>query len=379
MPESERFFGVYGVSLDNLSSSTRLAGYTEGIGVGGVLGRGRYGGREIRVRAWLTADGKDALEYGQSWLGAALAPHRCERHSDACGTSDITFLVDAVPPQTTMPDEYTALLDRMWRYVHDVGVISGPLEVETRQSNDGRTWGRLVEFTLYAEKPWVYARTKTIDFPATVPVIVQDIPYNLITYPSAEVAGGPVVIATNYSPNPSLLVDGTSWSGDVTVISGAPLGAQFSHGRVTGELAASGTQSYRARVLGSGTPMTGVARIRATHTIPLASLPAGSRPSVTIWGAMVVAGGSAGTQLQTLSGTVHWTNSAGAVMSTEDIGSTTTAFGGIVLKKAALTIPAGAVSAVLSVRGEVAWTSSADAATNTDVRLYADAAALTIP
>lgn len=354
------------------------------------------------MRAFLTAEGEDALEYGHSWLQSALTPGRCQRHGDSCGTSDLEFFVTAPPPRENLgpsrgfgfgpfgfgplgsavladEDEYAPQVRPLWRYMHDVALISGPLEVKTSRSSNGLHFGRMVEFTLYAEKPWVYAATSVIDVPPTVPVVVQDIPYNLAPYPSAELAGAPVVIATNYSQNPSLETVDTGWAGSVSAVEGAAPAAHFAAGRISNELAAVGASSYRARLAGTGAAANGVARLSIRHTIPLAAVPAGFTPSVSIWTALVISGGAAGSELQALSAAVEWMSAAGAVISQTEIGSTAASFSGRVFAARRLAIPAGAASARILVRADVRWTSSADAATNTDVRLYADAAALTIP
>lgn len=103
---SNRFLGVYGLGMAGLQDSTGSAPVTEGVADGGVIGRTRKGVREVRVTATLAALGKDALEYGLSWLAAALEPGACGQHGDACGTTDVDFFVDC-PPERVTETTYT--------------------------------------------------------------------------------------------------------------------------------------------------------------------------------------------------------------------------------------------------------------------------------
>ena len=94
---SGRFLGVHGISLSGLNSSTRSADITEGISDGGVIGRTRKGARSVRARAILTAKGRDALDYGISWLSSALDPGACGQHGSECGTTDMEFFTECPP------------------------------------------------------------------------------------------------------------------------------------------------------------------------------------------------------------------------------------------------------------------------------------------
>ena len=178
-PESARFYGLSGLSLRNVSDSTRYAETTEGITDGGVAGNPRRAGRSFRVRGWMSADGQDALEYGMSWLSAALISRRCAQHDFACGGASAEFFVECPPvravitvpgedpgdPPVTRPqtdEEYAESVSEKLRFMHSVKVISGPLEIQTRPSQDGRHWGREVEFTLYAEEPGIFSAPRPL-------------------------------------------------------------------------------------------------------------------------------------------------------------------------------------------------------------------------
>src|SRR5690606_33808882 len=103
---SGRFLGVYGLSISGLNSSTRSADSTEGIEDGGTLGRTRKSMMSARGRPTLLAEGRDALDYGVSWLNAALDPDACGQHGSGCGTTDMEFLTDC-PPERGTVREYT--------------------------------------------------------------------------------------------------------------------------------------------------------------------------------------------------------------------------------------------------------------------------------
>lgn len=103
---SSRFMGVQGLSIQGLDDSTRSASSTEGIDDGGTLGRTRKGMRNARVRASLIAQGRDALEYGVSWVNAALDPGACGQHGSRCGTTDLEYFADC-PPERVDVDDFT--------------------------------------------------------------------------------------------------------------------------------------------------------------------------------------------------------------------------------------------------------------------------------
>lgn len=102
-PESTRFLGVTGVSLDRLSDSTRYAEATEGILDGGIVGPARHAGKTFRARVWLTGEGHDALEYGQAWIAAAISNRGCLQHDLSCGGASVDFFTDCLPGRGTAP------------------------------------------------------------------------------------------------------------------------------------------------------------------------------------------------------------------------------------------------------------------------------------
>ena len=94
---TSRFLGLYVVSMEGVSNSTRSATVTEKIVDGAQVSGYRHSSREVRVRAMLTAKGMDALEAGMTWLRNVLEPDACGVHGTDCGASDLQFFVDCPP------------------------------------------------------------------------------------------------------------------------------------------------------------------------------------------------------------------------------------------------------------------------------------------
>lgn len=276
---------------------------------------------------------------------------------------------------------YQARVDAYRRYLHDVTCTSGPFPVEEMESRDKEHYGRLVEFTLTAEVPFVYGKTKQIEIAPTTPSVIEDTPFNLVTHPSAELASGSIVAATNYSTNPSLETNATNHAGSAVTNTGSSPASYFTSGRVTGELQAIGTASFRTRILGNGsTSAAGRSYMYDTHSVTLSGLANGTRMSFSIWAALVSVGGSTGMTLHGILVDVQW-RSGTTVLQTDTIGSTTTPadFGGKVFSAKSILKPNAADNVQIRVRYDVTWSSSATPASNSDVRGYADAFAVTTP
>lgn len=127
------------------------------------------------------------------------------------------------------PDGYQEWLRANTRFMHDCKVTAGPY-LRRQFTKDGVNAG-ILEFTVTSERGYLYTPTKPIALPQSPPTAVQDIQYNLIPYPSAEIADDEKqIIFTNYVTNPSLETSETGWSGGT---------------RVTGENRAIGDWSYK--------------------------------------------------------------------------------------------------------------------------------------
>lgn len=288
-----------------------------------------------------------------AWTGTA----------DASTSTRETRTVALVPEGE---ETYQPYISPYRRFLHSVRCVSGPFTIMERESQDGQHVGRLVEFTLLAAVPWVYGVPKDIDVPPMVPTVVQDIAYNLAPYPSAERAGVAVVTATNYCKNPSLESNGDGWAH----VAGNPVpAANVTSGRVTGELAAVGTASYRSvftAASAGGPGYFGNNQAGTTTEIPTA---AGTRLSISMWSAVVVmAGAPVITELRFFA---FWLNGS-TVLGSTDLGTVPVAGGAV--NADSLLPPAGANRVVVEARCVLAsW------AAGNVVRLYSDALAVTNP
>ncbi len=367
MPDvSGRFYGVFALSVAGLNDSTRSASVTEGIDDGAVVGRTRKGSRQVRVRAILLARGRDALDYGVAWLNASLDPDACGQHGTGCGSTDLEFLTDCPPAreECETPEAYAARVDGYRRFLHGVTVTSGPLERELM--NKGEFWGQIFEWTYTAGRPWVYSATREVDLPVTPTVVIQDTPYNLVPYPSAELAGANVDAATNFSANPSVEANATGWTSGAE---GGITAAMLAAGRVTGELQAVGAASYRVVFTATGAGVSGT--FYAQQEVNISARPSGSRVSINLWAAeLLMAGVPVRSDIVVRA---FWRATAGgAVLRSDNLG--TIPVNGGALSAKSLVPPPGA-NFVL-VRAE-AFLSSWPA--GTVVRLYSDALAVTVP
>lgn len=561
---TSRFLGVSGLSIAGLSDSTRTATNQEKTDDGSVVSGYRHGSREVRVRAWLTAAGEDALEYGNTWLRNVLEPDACGVHGGACGEADSAFFVTCPParrnvvyysdwtldrtnlcpnpsletnstgwavagtgnltrrtdggyvglaygratstsavsfratgpttpvvpgdvvtlsayvkgvgarsirlearyvggpanmvsPSIPLPAGWTRMdltvtvpagatavsldidcltggatgdyfdfdavlyeksglgdyfdgataddpsAEPMYRYswtgtvdnsastreirtsyvgpegdetyhpyvngyrrfIHSVRCISGPFEVSSRKSSNGVHYGRLVEFTLLAQVPFIFGMPVELDIPPIVPTVVQDIAYNLVPYPSAELPGAAVVVATNYSTNPSVEANNTGWAS----IAGSPIVAgNMTGGRVTGELAAVGPSSYRTVFTAPGAGAGGY--IGNQQDVALGG-GANARYSVNIWSAAVIMAGAP--VMTPIEVRAIWTTTAGGASLRTDLLGTIPVAGGPLSAKS-IAPPAGA--AFVTIQARLPFTSYA---AGNVVRLYSDALAVTTP
>lgn len=380
---SSRILGLYVIEIAGLEDDNREVSIEQKVTDGASIGRTRRASRTARVRAMLTAQGRDALEAGMTWLRGTLDARECGLHSSTCGMSDFEYFVDCPPDRDNAEtdEDYAVRVDALRRYMHSVKCTSGPIVTREIVSNNDLYHANIVEFAISSELAGVFTKMREIEVPPTIPSVVQDIPYNLVTYPSAELAAGTVTIATNYSANPSLETDGTGWVGGVATVSGSSPAAYFTSGRVTGELAAVGVASYRGVILGNGaTTASGRAQINIYQEVDLTAAPDDARMSFTMWVAALSIGGVTGADIISMAVEAEWRN-GGAILSTDVVGTTTADadFAGKAFNLDSRLIPSTATN--VRVRAEVVadWSSSATPANNSEIRVYVDALAATVP
>ncbi|QGJ89449.1 minor tail protein [Microbacterium phage Smarties] len=359
---SQGLAGFYLLRVSGITDSTSTATITEGIDNGGVIGASRHATRSVRVRTMILGCGNGAAEYGLAWLKAALGEQFCARHGDACGTSDLEFFIDCPPALNSSDPNYGSTTARYRRYLHGVGMTSGPIIAEEYETPSG-AYVIVVEYILTAESPFVWGETIPVAATGDVLTAYDDIPFNLMRHPNAEVGDGiPAVTATQYVFNGSVEYGATGWANAVTNIpAGITAGAST-------DIAAVGPNSYRVRLLATAAVANG--SIDSYYDVALGALPAGSKPSLSLWAAALIFGG-APTLDPTLTAEVEWRNGA-TIVGTTALG--TIPINGGNASALGLTIPAGATTARMRVRASNITAAAAD-----DLRLYADAFSLTVP
>ena len=305
---------------------------------------------------------------GYAWTGAADA-----------STSVMQTRYIYSRPQTDA--EYFPEVDAVTRVLHGVSAISGPLEVETVQSSDGRHWGREVEFTLYSEQPGIYSKPRSLGTLVSIGEVVDDVVRNLVPYPSAELSQNKVIVAYNHVTNPSLEVADTGWTGasfSGSDTQGSPAIGAISRGVVRGARAYAGDASYLTRWLGDGKTI-GSGRRELGVEYEQRSMPglaAGDRVTVTVWGALVVQSGTPITAAETLSASFQWVDANGEAIDGASLGTATgEERGGKVFSLSKLVVPAGTTGLRIHLStNSMDVYSSPNAAVNRDIRVYADAA-----
>ena len=305
---------------------------------------------------------------GYAWTGAADA-----------STSVMQTRYIYSRPQTDA--EYFPEVDAVTRVLHGVSAISGPLEVETVQSSDGRHWGREVEFTLYSEQPGIYSKPRSLGTLVSIGEVVDDVVRNLVPYPSAELSQNKVIVAYNHVTNPSLEVADVNWSGGSFSGSdtpGSPAIGAISRGVVRGARAYAGEASYLTRWLGDGKTV-GSGRRELGVEYEQRSMPGlavGDRVTVTVWGALVVQSGTPITAAETLSASFQWVDANGKAIDGASLGTATgEERGGKVFSLSKLVVPAGTTGLRIHLStNSMDVYSSPNAAVNRDIRVYADAA-----
>jgi len=368
-PPSRKFLGAYALEVTALSDSTREVGVTEGILSGGVLGRERLAVPRFRFRVMLTAVDEEGLEYGQAWLSKALSEQACSTHGPSCGSSDLTFFA-ACPPigdVSGFDEAYEEKILSLTRMYHDVKCVEGPIRTETMRRAEN-SWGAVVEFTLAAGVPSMFgAPANFLPIPLDGETVVMDVPLNYIPYPSAEIAGVNITVSQNYVLNPSVETNDSGWgiNADAVNINSTML----TFGRVTGELQASGTASYRVVFTATGPGANGA--FAAQQTVDLTTRPSQAPVSVSIWAAEVVVGGAPVREPIQVIG--YWRDGpSGTVLRTDVLGTIPVTGGS--LSARSLIPPAGATHLLVRVNARItSWNAG------TVVRLYTDALAVTVP
>jgi hypothetical protein len=360
---ASRFLGFYCTSVSGLDGATRTASVTERLDDGGVISRTRWQSRQATFEVLLTALSQDSLQFGLEWLSSRLQESSCSVHDgNSCGTSDLTFFTTCWPPYDPNGGykQYEREVDNVTRILHGVKCTSGP--IVTGQFHRGENaWGMTVEFTLTAENPRLLGLPKDPEIRLTGETIATDVPFNLVPYPSAELAGSNVTVATNYSTNPSLETNATGWAASSTVVTPTATGARST------AVASVGTASYAVSCTTTNTSTNGT--LVATQTVTLPTYTAGRRFSVTQWMLANKTGTATLTQTRLQ---VQWLDGSSTLLRTDNIG--VGPLNGGVIAQSSILPPANAATAkIIGILDVASWTSGAV------LTLYCDASAVTVP
>ncbi|QUE25588.1 minor tail protein [Microbacterium phage SadLad] len=263
-------------------------------------------------------------------------------------------------------EEYAEDVRPLRRFMHNVAVTSGPIVVDDRVALDGEMHVVTVEWTITAERPWIFSATRPVQLPTVETGLVQDVPYNLIPHPSAEISSGTVVLATNFSTNPSVETNATGW---VAAKSGGP--GTMVGARVVNELRAQGTASFRG-VFTPGAAGTDV-DIWVEQVVDISTRPANTRISINMWSAIASIAGS--NSWAPPSVIAYWLDGpAGNVLRADNLGTVSEIADSGAISAKSIAPPAGATHVRVRATSKI---NSFDAATV--MRIYADALAVTAP
>jgi len=279
------------------------------------------------------------------------------------GDPNNSISIEELAEEEMSPSEiiWRRYVDQLERSMHNVTCISGPTIEETL--NRGEAWGYIVEFVLLAATPWVFSNPVPVTVPPGIPDVIQDTPFNLVPYPSAELAGANVLVATNYVTNPSVETSITGWTKE----SGGVVAGDVTVGLSTA-ISAAGDQSVLAHFVASNSGTDGaITVINFDTTFP--AIVAGQRMSVSMWAFPQKVSGTA--VLGTVQILANWR--AGSTDIREDVIGTVPAAGGFAAKNG-IAPPVGVTG--VQIRARLTLTSWSTGAV---VDLYADACAVTIP
>ncbi|HWO52296.1 MAG TPA: hypothetical protein VNN23_11900 [Ornithinibacter sp.] len=305
----------------------------------------------------------DPDEEATAPIGAIAADYEWTGTPDASTSTYTSGSVVAVPD----PVEYQRLVDGLTRYLHTVTCVSGPI-VE-QKLHRGDTWGYVVEFVLVAAVPWMFGVTKPVTLAPSLPIVVQDVPFNLVPSPSAELESGTVVTSTNYVTNPSAETGITGW---VAVSDGTkilPAQVAVSQGSLaSGDTVAAGAFSAKSVFTANTTSTAGW--FGTSQQVILTGITSTTRYSANLWATASIQSGTA--VLGNIEYILYWQNSSNTVIGTNIFGTSPAAGGAKSVNS--LLPPAGTTRVTIQARINVtSWSSGAI------IRLYADAAAVTKP
>lgn len=276
-------------------------------------------------------------------------------------------------------EEYEELTLGVRRFLHDVAVESGPLVTEEFVDEVTDVHGYRVEFDVVASRAGLFGATVRKDLQATDSVIVSDVRYNLMPTPRPGLDLPPFsdteVRAANYMTNPSVEIGtaGISWTDEAITGAAPSLNSLVTLAR-SDDLAAVGAYSARLRLLGSPS----VTQARSTSILKLwqqsGTVQSGHRLGASVWAGAVISAGTEVSAVNSITAIFELMNGSTVI---ETLGTVTVTDADLVsghVFESPLVTTDATRSIRVRVEAEIEWTSGA---TNSDIRLYADAWSVT--
>lgn len=264
--------------------------------------------------------------------------------------------------------EYLNRLDPTLRYLHDVSVVSGPIELEEFGSDD--CWTLEVEFTFVSERPFVYARPVEIDpsGEGQSVVDVDDVAYNLMRAPEADVNDGVALLDAIQK----------SYDGSAELSSGSTPPTATTTGSLSGSSETSVSQevSYvdaRSFVFFTETQGAGAGTFDIRRGASLGGYAVGPGFSCTLWASIEV---DEGVDVSSLHAEARLNNS-GTLVETVDMGTITSGMGGHLFQAIGI-VPSDAPSPVTGIGISLVGTVEAERA-GSRITVYLDAIGVTRP
>lgn len=284
------------------------------------------------------------------------------------GTTDNSQSIQEVRSEIQVPasdDVYDDMLTPLQRRIHGVTAVSGPLVLNHFHNQNYHAYE--VEFTLAAATPYVYGVPVILPPVSQTSTIIQDAPFNLVPYPSAELASTTeVTTATNYSTNPSAETNVTGWASSydgTAITTGSAALVQSTPGT---DPAAAGTRSVKNVWTAPNSGSNGWFSTQQEVTVPTT---AGRRFSVNMWATANVTSGTA--VIGSIQLTLYW-RLGGSTARTDELGAFPV--GGGAFSQKSIIPPSGATSVIVRARCVLSsWSTGAV------VTLFTDALAVTIP
>lgn len=367
---SSRFFGVFGLDLAGIHESTKTAEVTQNAGNGGVIGAPRKGTRAVRARVFILARGRDALEYGRTWLAALLDTQGCAQSED-CGRADVRFF-STVPETEYQPNSLS-------RYLKRASVVSGPFTVDQTESRG--VYGEGLEWSWASESAFVFSQPRPVTLDISPDLsLIQDIPINWMPMPSAELEENisgytRPVVARNLMLNPSFDAGATGWTSVTTAVSGSdPAPFLFGGDRAS---PVSGT-AYLVGLNGNtSTVASGTARITMLNSpaVVLTGVPTDGLMQASVYCSAALMAGGFGAIVQEFCGFqfLDASNAQIAYIPMPRLPNMPGVFQSPVVAK-----PAGATKALIGVGIDFTWSSgNPSLLLNTSARVITDAVTIT--